>query len=243
MLFPHPLQCGRMTLEAQYSRYTLAVPAGALAPERSAGPGGPPPLESAVAAATGLAARACPLVRPTAVSSEPRACLRAALSSRCVAARLGGCCKALQQGAANPATAAVAMAERGAAGGAIGATAAAHLRQSPHHGPNIVVGRAAQEQGGCGTLNLVQGAVRRAPRGLTLCLGWGAAPPSDADLGAVLAALPVRLDPRAAFPGAPQFSRPQHPTDRHKSSTMHCIDVFSPCHFSGLIPSVRVLIT
>ena len=59
-----------------------------------------------------------------------------------------------------------------------------------------------QEQGGCGTLNLVQGAVRSAPRGLVLCLGWGQAPPPDADLAAVLAALPARLDPRAAFPRA-----------------------------------------
>lgn len=56
-------QCGRTSLEAHYTRFTLAVPAGALAPERATGPGSPPPLESAIAAATGLAARACPLVR------------------------------------------------------------------------------------------------------------------------------------------------------------------------------------
>lgn len=60
---------------------------------------------------------------------------------------------------------------------------------------------APQEQGGCGTLNLVQGAVRSAPGALVLCLAWGAAPPSDADLATVLAVLPARLDARAAFPG------------------------------------------
>lgn len=56
------LQCGRTSLEAHYTRFTLAVPAGALAPERAIGHGVNPPLESAIAAATGLAARACPMV-------------------------------------------------------------------------------------------------------------------------------------------------------------------------------------
>ncbi len=59
-----------------------------------------------------------------------------------------------------------------------------------------------QEQGGCGALNLVQGAVRAPPRCLAVALAWGPAPPSDADLAAVISALPPRLDARAAFPGA-----------------------------------------
>eukprot|EP00208_Stichococcus_sp_RCC1054_P002912 CAMPEP_0206142900 /NCGR_PEP_ID=MMETSP1473-20131121/18579_1 /ASSEMBLY_ACC=CAM_ASM_001109 /TAXON_ID=1461547 /ORGANISM="Stichococcus sp, Strain RCC1054" /LENGTH=3025 /DNA_ID=CAMNT_0053538067 /DNA_START=97 /DNA_END=9174 /DNA_ORIENTATION=+ len=57
-------------------------------------------------------------------------------------------------------------------------------------------------QVGCGAAAAAHPTVRTPPRALVVTLAWGAAPPSDRDMGAVLSMLPPRLTARGAFPGA-----------------------------------------